>query len=381
MAAGNFGSFSLMEPLSTKKSRRDRNMKESSRVSYMTEVMEPQIWKSFPEDLFEHVLARLPIATIIRFRVVCQQWNNLITSQGFSQHSCVQVSQAIPWFYITFEDNYRVMYDPFEERWYYDPNIFGIPILPVSSAGGLVCFFDFYYRDLYVCNSLTQCFKKLPAGSIKRWGRLGMTVNGIEGYKVLRLDDYNREYEIYDSVTKNWGHLAKVPECINRPGYISYNPVSIDDMLYFMQTRPTGIVSCNTSTGVWTQHLIQAPLYSSNLELAESGGQIMLVGLLTENNVTCVCIWKVQKVTFLLKEVDRRQFSEFRGKSVSLACLGNKGLLLCYLTSNNMYYMVTYNVATRKWVKVCLPHGREPHAENRVLMHGTAFQPCLTAMP
>ncbi|MCH99143.1 F-box only protein 6-like, partial [Trifolium medium] len=288
----------------------------------MTEVMEPQIWENFPEDLFEHVLARLPIATIIRFRAVCQQWNNLITSQSFSQH-CVQVSQANPWFYTASQDYYRAMYDPFVERWYY-PKKFGIPVFPICSAGGLVCFFDYVDRDLYVCNPLTQCFKKLPAGSIKILGRLGMTVNGIGGYKVLCLGLPNSKYEIYDSVTNNWGHLGKLPEYIVEPVAISFNPVSIADTLYFMHFGPGGIVSCNTSTGVWTQHFIQAPLYSSDLELAESGGQIMLVGLVTENDVTWVCIWEVQKVTFLLKEVDRRQFSEFQGRPVSLTCLGNK---------------------------------------------------------
>jgi hypothetical protein len=86
-----------------KLSRRDRNMKKLSSVSNMTEVTEPKIWETFPEDLLEHVLARLPIATIICFRSVCQQWNNLITSQSFSQH-CVQVSQANPWFYTNSED-------------------------------------------------------------------------------------------------------------------------------------------------------------------------------------------------------------------------------------------------------------------------------------
>ncbi|KAK2399667.1 Galactose oxidase/kelch repeat superfamily protein [Trifolium repens] len=149
-----------MEPISTKKSRRDRrNMGKSSRVSCMNEEMKPQIWEKFPEDLFEHVLVRLPIVIIIRFRTVCQQWNNLITSQSFSQYRA-QVSQANPWFYTTFRDNnylqrniYKALYDPFLKRWYY-LNTFEFPALPVSSApvfsaGGLVCFFEHYGR--YLC--------------------------------------------------------------------------------------------------------------------------------------------------------------------------------------------------------------------------------------
>jgi hypothetical protein len=44
-----------------------------------------------------------------------------------------------------------------------------------------------------------------------------------------------------------------------------------------MHFDPEGIVSCNTSTGVWTQHLFQVPLHSSDIELAESGGQDVIV--------------------------------------------------------------------------------------------------------
>ncbi|WJX10398.1 hypothetical protein P8452_01128 [Trifolium repens] len=148
--SGNFGGFTLMEPISTKRSRRDTNMRKSSRLSSnMTQVMKPQIWKKFPEDLFKDVLARLPFVTVIRFRTICHQWNNLITSQSFS-HYRAQVSQSNPWFFLAFEDvtynatlpknNYKAVYDPFMKRWIY-PNTFEIPALPVSSAGGLSLFF------------------------------------------------------------------------------------------------------------------------------------------------------------------------------------------------------------------------------------------------
>jgi hypothetical protein len=107
----------------------------------------------------------------------------------------------------------------------------------------------------------------------------------------------------------------------------------------------------------------------------------MLAGMLRENDATFICIWEVEKVTFLLKEVDRRQFSEFQGRPVTLTCLGNKGLLLCYLRSPNMQRMFTYNIATRKWVKVRVPYGRKVQEQEYLFMYGTAFQPCLTAIP
>ncbi|KAK2453556.1 hypothetical protein QL285_001232 [Trifolium repens] len=367
------------------RSRRDRKMRKSSRLSYMTQVMKSQIWEKFPEDLFKDVLARLPFASVIRFRTVCHQWNNLITSQSFS-HYCAQVSQANPWFYLIFGDskynatfqknNTKATYDSSTKRWYYS-NTFEIPPLPVSSAGGLVCSIDYFNQKLYVCNPLTKSVKKLPAGSIMRQRHSGMTMNKSGGYRVLRFS--HSEYEIYDSGTENWGHIGSIPEYIVQPGDYICNPVSIDDMVYFKYIGPERIISCNTSTGVWAQHFIQVPPPSFFLRLAESDGRIMLVGMLRENDARFVCIWEVQKVTFLLKEVDRFPFSESYGILRGLTCWGNNGLLLCCLRSYTMYHIVTYNIATRKWVKVRFSYGRKLVEKNYVF--GTAFQPCLTAIP
>jgi hypothetical protein len=345
--------------------------------------MKPQIWEKFPEDLFKHVLARLPFATVIGFRTVCHQWNNLITTQSFSQYRA-QVSQANPWFYLDFGDvsyntlqknNYKPVYDPFTKRWY-NSNTFKIPALPVSSAGGLVCSFDFFHRNLYVCNPLTKSVKKLPTGTIRRQRHSLMTMNKSGDYRVLRFS--HREYEIYDSVTKNWGHLGSIPEFVQSNLYFS-NPVFIDDTIYFKDIGLERIVSCNTSTGVWAQHFIQVPLQSFFLRLAESDGRIMLVGMLREDDARFVCIWEVQKVTFLLKEVDRFPFSKSYGILRGLTCWGNNGLLLCCLRTYTMYHIVTYNIASRKWVKVRFPYGRKLVEKNYVF--GTAFQPCLTAIP
>ncbi|MCH99835.1 F-box only protein 6-like, partial [Trifolium medium] len=127
-----------MEPLSTKKFRRDRNIGKSSTLSSITGVMKPQIWKKNPEDIFEVVLARLPLAAIFCFRIVCRQWNNLLGSQSFSQH-CTQVSEANPWFYATFgNNNYGAIYDPSIKRWYCPIVTLENPVIQVSSAWGLV---------------------------------------------------------------------------------------------------------------------------------------------------------------------------------------------------------------------------------------------------
>ena len=354
-------------------------MGKSFRMSYIAEFMEPEIWGKFPEDLFEFVLARLPIAIIFRFRIVCRQWNNLLTTQRFYQHFD-QVSQENPWFCTTYGNNkYGAIYDPFMKRWHCSTVTEEVPVLPVSSAGGLVCFCDKSYQDLYVCNPLNQSFKKLPTGSIKICFHLGMSTNGSAGYKVLRLG-CNRDYEIYDSIIKFWGHLGQIPASIELLGFSNFNPIAIGNTLYFMNTVHEGIVSCDTSTGVWAHHLIPAPLLSSDLKLVQCDAWIMLVGMVKENDVAYVCIWELEKMTFLFKEVDRMPCLEFHRGSVYLTCLGDKGLIMLYLKScyNDMHLMFTYNIATREWLKVPVPYGIKLHKKK---LCRTAFQPSLTAMP
>jgi hypothetical protein len=397
MAAGKSGSFKMLEPYkppAAKKSRKERTRGKSSgttNIGNTSEVMEQQIWKDFPEDLFEAVIARLPIATFFRFRSVCRKWNSLLNSQSFSQH-CVQAPQGNPWFYtITHENvNSGAMYDPSMKKWHH-PTISPLPskmiVLPVASAGGLVCFLDIGHRNFYICNPLTQSFKELPARSVKVWSRVavGMTLNGNStcgGYKILWVG-CDGEFEVYDSVKNSWIRPGNMPSSIKLPLSLNFRSqaVSIDGMLYFMRSDPEGIVSYDMVTGVWKQYIVPAPLHLTDHTLAECGGQIMLVGLLSKNAATCVCIWELQKMTLLWKEVDRMPniwCLEFYGKHVRMTCLGNKGLLMLSLRSRQMNRLVTYNVSSREWLKVpgcVVPRGRK----RQWIACGTAFHPCLTA--
>ncbi|XAR48187.1 hypothetical protein NMG60_11030923 [Bertholletia excelsa] len=206
-------------PPPAKKSRKERKHGSLPATTSLTETMETEIWKDFPEDLLEAVLARLPIATFFRFRSVCRKWNSLLTSNSFSQQ-CNQVLQAQPWFYTITHENVSTgaMYDPSLKKWHH-PTVPDFPtkliVLPVASAGGLVCFLDVGYRRIYVCNPLTRSFKELPARSVRVWSRVavGMTLAGEltgGGYKILCVG-CDGEYEIFDSADNSWTCPGKMP--------------------------------------------------------------------------------------------------------------------------------------------------------------------------
>ncbi|GAB2280644.1 hypothetical protein Dimus_015270 [Dionaea muscipula] len=363
-----------------------------------------QIWKEFPEDLMEVVIARLPIDTLFRFRLVCRKWNSLLSS---SHSFFSQVPQAAqPWFYTVAHENLTTgaaMYDPCTKKWRHPtiprlrpPKVY---LLPVASAGGLICFFDIGLRYFYVCNPLSsQSWKELPARSVEVWSlgvAVGMVWNRKKNccYKIIWVG-HNGEHEVYDSVDDSWTRPGHIPQEIKLPLYPnnfrSSHTVTIDATVYFLRSGPEGIVSYDLESGVWKQLLVPTPPHSTDYTLAAAecgggGSRIMLVGLLTKNAVTCVCVWELQKMTLLWKEVDRMPniwCLEFYGKHVRMTCLGNKSLLMLSLRSRQMNWIVSYDVSKREWLKVprcALSRGRGRKRQSAT--YGTAFHPCPTSAP
>lgn len=383
----NFKMLEPGKPPPTKKTRKDRNGIE---FTGPVDGMEQQIWKDFPEDLFDAVIARLPIATIFRFRLVCRRWNSLLTSKNFSQQ-CAEVPQPQPWFYTITPENLNsgAMYDPVSKKWHHT-SIPAMPtketVLPVASAGGLVCFLDIGHRSFYVCNPITKSFKVLPPRSVKIWSRVavGMTLNDnviSGGYKILWVG-CDGEYEVYDSKRNSWTCPRSMPSSIRMPLSLNFKSqaVCIDGVLYFLCSDPDGIVCYDMMMGVWKQFVVPTPLHLSDHALAGCGGKVLLVGLLTRNAATCVCIWELQKMTLLWKEVDRMpnlMCLEFYGKHIRMTCLGNNGLLMLSLRCRQMNCLVIYDSLRREWQKV--PSCVLPCGTKRLwIACGTAFYPCLT---
>ncbi|KAK8363198.1 hypothetical protein V6Z12_A03G148000 [Gossypium hirsutum] len=189
MAAGKSGSCKMLEPFEppgpppSKKSRKGRTQEKlhGSTAIPEAEVMEQDIWKEFPEDLLEAIIARLPIASFFRFRSVCRKWNSLLELQSFSQR-CAEIPQGNTWFYAFTHDNVNsgtMYYDPSMRKWHhpaYRPT--KMIALPVASAG--------------------------------------MTLNGNSttgGYKVMWVGR-DGECEVYDSVKNSWSRPGRMPSNI-----------------------------------------------------------------------------------------------------------------------------------------------------------------------
>ncbi|KAL5220114.1 hypothetical protein ABZP36_024827 [Zizania latifolia] len=368
-------------------SRRDRNH-EKDPSSNSTEVMKQEIWSEFPGDLFETVVARLPVAAMFRFRTVCRKWYSMLGSDSFSQHYS-EVPRGLPWFYTTTHENARnnvAMYDPSLKKWHHPsvPLARAKIIIPVASAGGLVCLLDIIHSNFLICNPLTQSLKEIPCRSVQAWSgvSVGMVMNrgtSNEGYRVMWLGN-DGNYEVYDSMKNTWSCSGTFPPSIKLP--LRSRPIAVGSTLYFMCAEPEGVLSYDVSTGIWRQIVIPLPLHLSDHTLAEFQGKVMLVGLLRKNAATCVCIWELQKMTLLWKEVDRMPniwCLEFYGKHMKMTCLGNSGLLMLSLKARRMNRLVTYNLLNKEWHKV--PDCMHPRNRKRQLIScGTAFGPCPSAL-
>lgn len=390
------GSPTMVEapkPPLAKKSRKEKPRDKILGASCSAEIMMDQhIWKEFPEDILELVITRLPVATFFRFRSVCHKWNSLLTSATLPHRFAEVLQEQPPWFYaITAENtNCGAMYDPTVKKWF-RPSIPFLPsktiIHPVASAGGLVCLLDIRDNTWSVCNPLTSSFRELRPASSHVWPHVsaGMVQYGSPGetcYKIMWLQS-NGDHEVYDSVNNSWTRPGMMPPSIKLPLRLNLgsHTVSIGNTIYFVRTNPDGIVSYDVVTGAWKQLIVPFPPHLRYWTLAEDGGQLLLVGLLSKNAATCIGVWELQKMTLLWKEVDRMPNMwclEFYGKRTWMSCIGNRGLLMLSLTSKQLQRLVSYDVAKRQWGKVSdciLPRsGRKRH----LIACGTAFYPCPT---
>ncbi|XP_074564083.1 F-box only protein 6-like [Curcuma longa] len=381
----------VLESPHCKRPRREKNPAKTI-ASISSGLMDQQIWKDFPEDLFEAVIARLPTESFFRFRTVCKKWNSLLSSCTFSQHLS-EVPNLHPWFFSVTHENITkgAMYNPSLRKWHHISIPF-LPaktvLLPVASAGGLICFLDLSHKNFYISNPLTNSFKELPPRSYRVWSRVavGMILNGKtagSGYKIMWLG-CNGDHEIYDSIHNSWSRSASFPPSIKLPLSLNFRSqtVSVCSTIYFMHAEPDGILSYDIVNGIWKQYLIPSPLHLTDHTLLEYEGQILLVGLVTKNAAACVYIWEMQKMTLLWKEVDRMPniwCLELYGKHVRMTCLGNHGLLMLSLRSKWMNRLIMHNLSTKEWQRVpeCVhPHGRK----RQTIACGTAFHPCPTAL-
>ncbi|GLJ27512.1 hypothetical protein SUGI_0539710 [Cryptomeria japonica] len=193
------------------------------------------IWSQLPDEVIESIFKWFPLESLARFRVVCKEWNDLLSSEDFLTWRR-KFFKEHPWLLVVNErsDCYRLNVSTKEVK------PFPVNRSLWASLGGILVttnnrLFDeelFLYNPLtrketeivqmmevpreecaIVCNPVCESFVQLPR-SWKVSKEHGITVGDIlwkgARYKVVAV--HNKFIEAYDSVKQSWVIVQQVPE-------------------------------------------------------------------------------------------------------------------------------------------------------------------------
>ncbi|CAM8928211.1 unnamed protein product [Rhodiola kirilowii] len=230
------------------------------------------------DDLLEQILVYLPIASIIRARLVCKKWREITSSKRFLWNASQTVQQK-PWYFMYVDDFFTGTSSSSTWYAYDDPilqNCHGGGFLDMmkshtsfDSSDGLVCFVK--DNEIHVCNPITKEHKKLhepPRTCLYHHRRLiNIWVNRrLQNYSVSVLDyegdahlNVEISFQVYDSATMKWA--TSQPEILIELGWLSDSKsVICNGVLYFL------IYSHPPGTGVGpVKYGLLAYNFSSNL--------------------------------------------------------------------------------------------------------------------
>ncbi|CAM8922689.1 unnamed protein product [Rhodiola kirilowii] len=270
------------------------------------EVSEFSINSILQDELLEQILVYLPIACMVRARLVCKKWREITTSKRFLWNASQTVQQK-PWYFMCV-DNFSI---PTSLTWYaYDPILQkcrGGDFLDmiksytsIDSSDGLVCFVK--DNEIHVCNPITKEHKKLhapPRTCLYHHRRLiNIWVNRrLQNYNVSVLD-YEEDarlnvdflFQVYDSATMKWA--TSQPEIMI--GWTSDSQSVICDGVLYFRIYPVGPIkdgllaynfSSNSSThGTLINSLIPLPC-STILGLMNLKEKLIIVGAIDKPGV------------------------------------------------------------------------------------------------
>lgn len=256
------------------------------------EMMDPELWSFFPEDLVDRVLAWLPLPSIFRLRAVCRAWNTMTHSQPFVDLCARTPSSKDAWILIFADRGYRVVsaYIPNENKWHNIPLSFlPFDISDVTVAGGLLVFRLHEANggsSVCVCNPVTSSWRKLPP-MLGGWrdGLLGLVVDKQScSYKIIVRSNLAPVYshgavlrtEVYDSATNLWIRTNGLEDGITT-GHAYCNGV-----LYFMtwETRSGvyGVYAYHVEQGSWSKVHVPIPDFMTCPHVVECQGRLLMVG-------------------------------------------------------------------------------------------------------
>ncbi|CAK9271562.1 unnamed protein product [Sphagnum jensenii] len=275
--------------------------------------MDERLWCDLREELVDRVLARLPVDSFFRLRVVCKRWNAIMFSPGFLA-DCSQVSSSVGHYFIKADrraDRVLLGYSTTLAKWHRIAfDFLPMQIQPAASAGGLVCLVaDYQPFALFVCNPITKLARQLPPRICKRRPRIVcMVVDRLnKAYKIIaaggyRTDDDRWTTEVFDSVTSCWRVSGSLLQ-----DELTKRPICCRGSLYCLTCGPnSGLLVFNVRDEVWSRVKTQRmPGNVKSRQLFECKGRIGIVGKASRNQTLGLCVWMLELKTMKWVEQGR----------------------------------------------------------------------------
>ncbi|KAK4259337.1 hypothetical protein QN277_005679 [Acacia crassicarpa] len=255
---------------------------------------EDELLTFFPNDIIVKILERLPVKSLLRYRCVCKDWNDLFKTSSFIKqhlhHSIRGPSLLLQYSFTFFSDIKQLSLLDSETKTLVPlngPSIYRHLFLRayiIGSSYGLLCLqlHSFPGRPLYLWNPATREVQRVP-DSINNPGGLcsigfgfSSVVNDYKIVKIYRLV-YSREIrvEIFSLSTGSWKEVVEFGN-LESMGFICFKqPFAVTDQaMYFYAYKEDGdqffcrsIVSFDMAKEVFTLIPVPSPNFLENKEL------------------------------------------------------------------------------------------------------------------
>ncbi|CAM8922695.1 unnamed protein product [Rhodiola kirilowii] len=361
------------------------------------EVSEFSINSILQNDLLEQILVYLPIASMVRARLVCKKWREITTSKRFLLNASQTVPQK-PWYFMRIDNCEYVQswyaYDPVLQKWqgkyFWDLTSF---FLFCDSSDGLVCYRN--KNEIHVCNPITRETKELPL--LTYFGHPLLTnilvnqrshnyIVSVLTCQCQRLAGSREElsFHVYDSATMSWS-ASQMGVLTGWASTSGHKSVICNGVMYFVihtsrEPCQFGLLAYNCSSDLSSHgELLHSfiPLPCSNIcGLINLKGKLIIVAAIgrsgNEELNFGFSIWLLKGKDW--QEISRITHTSFGNSDEAFRCSGAGDLI--YICSYRRPQLVVFDMKLKQW-KDCqkCPMGVGD------LFNGFCFQPRLDISP
>lgn len=390
-------------------------------------TLKRDIWSCLPDDVLDRVIARLPLATLIRMQTVCKMWRIKLRTASFIR-LCEAESQPprTEWF-LTFgnQKTGTVCFacDVHLSKWHTLPLGF-LPFdltnrSPLAAADGLICLGAGWSTTirtamptkLVICNPVSRFWRDIalppqldPALSLLSVA--GLVVSRLSGtYKLIVVGEVRRAETltsgeikllvayIFDSLSQQWkSYETELDPLDSFASFLASHfrtlvghsirsilcSVVCEETVYCLTARPYQLHAFNVTISSWNRLKTSLPAEISGPSLVARPGRLFLVGAYRHNQHdkgNNIGIWELDRETRRWNVVDillEAMRSSHGTKSPPRENPASDDVVLFVKWATRF---LAYNVSKKSWLwlPVCIPsaQGSQPYH------NGYLFSPSL----